>query len=85
MSYQKPNTGNAMNDYFSRVRDFNLTVKHLLRARNKQSFEIWLDKLMQIDKRSLILYLRKQKAMIPPEYWERAKARLPLLEKGGDR
>lgn len=76
MSYRKPNTGNTINDYFSRVRDFTRLAPKLLKVDNPQSFEIWLDKLIQIDKRSLVLYLRKHKDQIPSEHWKRADARL---------
>lgn len=84
MSYKKPNTGNAMNDYFSRVRDFRRIFPNLLKARSVQSFEIWLGKLMLIDSRSLVLHLQKYQNQIPKEYWKRAEARLGRWLKDGD-
>lgn len=76
MSYQKRDTKNALNNYFTRLRDFYMLAPKLLGAENLRSFEIWLDKLIQIDRRSLVLYLRKHKDEIPKAHWKRAKARL---------
>ena len=85
MSYHKPDTGNSMNDYFTSLRDFGLMAPRLLTAGNRQSFEIWLDKLDRIDRRALVLYLKENKERIPKEHWERARARLPrYLRDGGD-
>lgn len=74
MSYKRPNTGNDMNDYFSRVMAFSNLAPNLLKAATAQGFEVWMDKLMQIDRRSLVLYLKKHREELPPEHWERAKA-----------
>lgn len=76
MSYKKPDTGNTMNDYFTRVGDFTRLAPKLLDARTVHNFEIWLDKLIQIDRRSLVLYLKAHEEEIPKEHWEKAKMRL---------
>lgn len=76
MSYKKPHTGNTMNDYFTRLMDFTRLSSNLLEADSDNNFEIWLDKLIQIDRRSLILFLKKNSDKIPNEYMERAKIRL---------
>lgn len=80
MSYRKPGTGNTMNDYFSSLRAFNLTAPNLLKAATARDFEIWLDKLLAIDRRSLVLYLKEHKKEIKPAYWERARARVHWLD-----
>lgn len=74
MSYKKPDTGNDMNDFFSRAMAFSNLAPNLLKATTVQGFEVWMDKLMQIDQRSLALYLNKHKEELPPGHWERAKA-----------
>lgn len=75
MSYHKPNTGNTMNDYFSSLLDFVTLAPNLLNVKNEHSFQIWLEKLEQIDKRSLILYLRKHKNDIPDAWIKIAEKR----------
>ena len=64
MSYVKPNTGNAVNDWFTNIVNFTNIAPRLLEIKNKPSFSIWLDKLEAIDKRSLYLYLRAHKACL---------------------
>ena len=75
MSYRRPNTGNSMNDYFSALSDFQMLSSHLLDAKNEESFEVWLEKLELIDKRSLLLFLRKHKEEIPEEHLRLARRR----------
>lgn len=73
MSYTRPNTGNSMNDYFSSLMDFNMLAPHIIQAKNSDSFRIWLDKLERIDRRALLLYLRKHKGDIPKTHIEIAQ------------
>lgn len=80
MSYQKQNCNNPMNAYFSRLRDFYLLVPKLKNAKTLRTFELWLDKLIRIDRRSLVLWLRAHQKEIPKEHWEKALARLHQLE-----
>lgn len=68
MSYRRPNTGNSMNDYFISLVDFTQLSHHLLEADTEQSFGIWLDKLIAIDKRTTFLFIREHKDEIPDEY-----------------
>ena len=75
MSYVKPNTGNTMNDYFTALNDFTMLSHKLLEVKNSQSFEIWLEKLEAIDKRSLFLFLKKHKNEIPENHMMLAKRR----------
>lgn len=75
MSYRKPNTGNAMNDYFSSLADFTMLAPKLIQAQNSQSFQIWLEKLEAIDRRSLLLYLKQHKNEIPAEHLKLAQRR----------
>jgi hypothetical protein len=73
MSYRKPNTGNRMNDYFSALVDFYMLAPNLLKAKNKQAFLIWFDKLNLIDRRSLFLYLREHRDEISEDYMKLAQ------------
>lgn len=75
MSYTKPNTGNSMNDFFTALTDFVQLSPNLLKAKNSESFEIWLEKLEAIDKRSLLLFLRKHKSEIPEKHLVLAQRR----------
>ena len=75
MSYTKPATGNSLNDYFSSLIDFTSIAPHLIQARNAESFRIWLEKLELIDRRSLLLYLRKHKNEIPKKHLDIAQRR----------
>ena len=75
MSYRRPDTGNSMNDYFSALADFVMLAPHLLQAENSRSFQIWLEKLELIDRRSLLLYLRKHRDEIPEEHLRLAQRR----------
>ena len=68
MSYRKPNTGNSLNDYFTSLSDFVMLSNHLLTAETEESFEIWLEKLELIDKRALLLFIRKNKNKIPENH-----------------
>lgn len=76
MSYRKPNTGNSMNDYFSTLIDFNVLSPKLLEVRTEQEFDIWLDKLAQIDRRSTVLYVKAHQDEISPEFMRRVPIRL---------
>lgn len=76
MSYRKPNTGNSMNDYFSALMDFNVLSPKLLEVRTEQEFDIWLDKLAQIDRRSTVLYVKAHQDEISPEFMRRVPIRL---------
>ena len=75
MSYQKPNTGNSMNDYISSLTNFVMLAPHLVEAKNANAFQIWLEKLEKIDRRALFLYLRKHKEEISPEHIKLAQRR----------
>ena len=75
MSYRRPDTGNSMNDYFSSLADFTMLSHNLLEASTEQNFLIWLEKLALIDRRALILFLRKHKDEIPEKYMQLARRR----------
>lgn len=76
MSYKKPNTGNSMNDYFSALMDFNKAAPKLLQAKTAQQFDIWLDKMAVIDRRSTVLYIKQHAAEIPDVFMKRVPVRL---------
>lgn len=75
MSYPRPNTGNSMNDYFSGLVDFTVIAPNLLSAKDPAAFQVWLEKLEQIDRRSLLLYIKKYKDRIPEEHLRLARKR----------
>lgn len=78
MSYKPPErTGDAVNDWFSRIADFMNISPNLLNASSKNSFEVWFEKLEQIDKRSLYFFLQKNRDKIPKEYLDMVKERFP--------
>lgn len=76
MSYKKPNTGNSMNDYFTALMDSNLLAPHILQAKTKQEFDCWLDKLVSIDRRSTVIYIKKYQDKINPDFMKRVSVRL---------
>ena len=65
-----------MNDYFSTLIDFNVLSPKLLEVRTEQEFDIWLDKLAQIDRRSTVLYVKAHQDEISPEFMRRVPIRL---------
>lgn len=75
MSYRKPDTGNTMHDHFICLADFIVLAPRLINAQNTASFEIWLEKLEAIDRRSLLLYLRTHKEKIRKEHLALAQRR----------
>lgn len=76
MSYKRPDTGNPMNDYVSALRDFYTLAPHLLEAKTAQQFDIWLDKLATIDRRSTVLFLKEHQDEISPDFMRRVSVRL---------
>lgn len=79
MSYKRPDTGNSMNDYFSTLMDFNTLAPRLLAAKTTQEFDVWLDKLVMVDRRSTILYLKAHRAEINPVFMKRVPVRVGRL------
>lgn len=78
MSYVKPDTGDALNDYFTNISNFVNIAPNLLKVKNKHSFMAWFDKLFEIDKRALILYLKQNKEKIKPDCLRLAEERLHI-------
>lgn len=76
MSYRKPNTGNSMNNYFTALMDFHTLAPKLLKAKTEQEFDIWLDKLAQIDRRSTVLYVKAHREEIGARFMKRVPIRL---------
>lgn len=76
MSYKRPNTGNPMNDYFSTLMDFNMLAPRILQANTEQEFDCWLDKLVTIDRRSTVLYIKANQDKICPDFMKRVPIRL---------
>ena len=77
MSYTRPNTGNSMNDYFTTLMDFRTISPNLLHAETEQSFGVWLDKLIAIDKRATLRLLLQHKNSFPREYLAHVRLRYP--------
>ncbi len=78
MSYKMPNSGNSMNDFFRRQVDFINMAPNLINAKTLDEFKVWYEKLVAVDKRSLYLYLCKNKNNIKLKYIEYAQKRLKL-------
>lgn len=83
MSYPAPNTGNTMNDLFSRLSDFHQLSWHILEAETIEAFHVWLDKLILIDRRSTILFLEQHKSEIPEDRLKLAERRCMAKPEGG--
>ena len=73
MSYRQPDTGNTMNDYFTNLSTFVMLAPKFLGAPDERSFEIWREKLELVDRRALLLFLRKHKDELPPEHLAQAQ------------
>ena len=82
MSYKKPDTKNSMNDYFTRLQDFYLWAPKYADVRTMDDFDRWLDKLIRIDARSTILYVRKHWDEFKGPERGRILTRLPNIQKG---
>lgn len=76
MSYQRPDTGNSMNDFFSALSDFLRLSPGLLDAGTPEDFAARLDEVILIDRRSTVLFLEKHREEIPPEHWRYARQQL---------
>ena len=75
MSYTPEKTNDMLNDYFTNLADFMSISPNILQADNKVDFLNWITKAEQIDKRTLLLFLRKHKKQINPEFLEIAQLR----------
>ena len=75
MSYRPPDTGDSLNDYFSSLTDFIQLSPNLIKASSEREFEMWLEKLEKIDRRALLLYIRKNKNRINDSNLALAKRR----------
>ena len=65
MSYLIEKREEFLNEYFSRLADFYRLAPRLLQSSSDEEFELWFEKLEQIDKRSLYLYIKKFYQRIP--------------------
>lgn len=52
-----------------------MVSKNLLKAKDIFEFELWFEKCVTIDKRTTLLFLRKNKGKINPTYIEEIKHR----------
>lgn len=59
--------------------EFNKISGNLLTAQTFDEFEVWFEKCAEIDKRSLYLFIKKEKENIPQEYIKRIKSNFVLL------
>lgn len=78
MSYKRPESDNSMNNFFRRQVDFVNMASNLVNAKTLDEFRIWYEKLVAVDKRSLYLYLCKNKNNIKISYIEYAQKRLKM-------
>ncbi len=65
MSYSIPKKTDSLNEYFTRLADFTLLLPNLEKAEDKETFDIWFDKLRQIDPRALLIWIREHKDSLP--------------------
>ena len=79
MSYRKPKKNDSLNNYFSSLVDFVQLAPHLYQATDKKEFQMWLEKLELIDRRSLFRYLQQNKHKIRPEFLALAQRRFIKL------
>lgn len=77
MSYQRKTCEDGVNEWFSAMADFVNIAPNLLKARSTEEFEVWFEKLQQIDPRSIYYYIKEHKSEIPEEYINYVKSRLP--------
>ena len=70
MSYKQPIKKDSLNNWFTNIANFMNIVPNMINAKEKSTFCRWFDKLYEIDKRSLRLYLIKHKEQINPEYYD---------------
>ena len=68
MSFKKITTKDSISDYLSNLSNFTNISENLLNAKSKQTFVAWFSKMDGIDRRSLILFLEKNKNKIPKEF-----------------
>ena len=74
MSFKKQTTKKeSLSEYMSTLITFTQLARRLLLCRNIHAFQIWLDKLDNIDRRALVLYLRRHKDKLPDEQLELAR------------
>lgn len=78
MSYKKKSKTDGLNELFSRLADFNNVSVNLLNANTEEEFEVWFEKLEKIDKRTLYLFLCKNKDKIKEEYLDTVRDRFPF-------
>lgn len=70
MSYKQPNTGDSVNDLFTNLANFMNIVPNMMNATEPTEFNLWFDKLYEIDKRSLKLYIEKHSNEIKSENYD---------------
>lgn len=73
MSYSRRDVDDSVNALFSRLCDLRLVLKNLEEAATKESFIIWLNKCILIDKRSTFLYLKKNRNKFTKEFIDLAQ------------
>lgn len=68
MSYTSVDTGDSLNNLFSSLFDFNIVSHNLIESDNVNSFVIWFDKCININKRALFFFIRKNKKLMHKEF-----------------
>ena len=77
MSYFKKDVDDSVNALFSRLADLNMTLKHLMESDTEDGFEVWLEKCIQIDKRSTYLYLKANKDKLKENWFGKIRFHYP--------
>ena len=78
MSYERPDTGNTMNDYFTALSDFAARLPALDAAPDAEAFGKAVAGLKEIDPRSILIQLRTRWSALPED--RRLAARSALGE-----
>lgn len=79
MSYNKVKTNDGIFDYFANVIEFHKISPHLITAKSLDEFEVWFEQAELIDKRSLFLFLCKNKNKIKQEYLDSVRTRFLFI------
>ncbi len=75
--YNKANTGDLVNDWFSNAPSFMSAANRMVNAQTEMEFLVFLEKAISIDKRSTCLYLKKHMEQLPENYRAVALSHLP--------
>lgn len=79
MRYNKTKTDDNVYNFITDLIEFNKHSHNLIEAKSFKEFEVWFEKCEEIDKRSLLLFLRNNKDKIPKDYLDKVRGRFTLI------